>query len=102
MKLVHVKLGEFDTTTNPDCKQGFCNDRYIIAGIEEKVVHEGYSVHNVEGHHDIALLRLDRSVNNTRFIKPICLPLAADVKSKNWENIEVLGNSKRHLINVAF
>lgn len=93
-KLVHVKLGEYDTATNPDCKtDGFgdtqCNDKYKIIKVVEKIVHSGYLPNGREQHNDIALLRLETPVKYTQFIKPVCLPIEKTIKSKNWNDIQL-------------
>nr|XP_034178036.1 CLIP domain-containing serine protease 2-like [Osmia lignaria] len=76
-KLAKVRLGEYDTRTNPDCikdkaNSKVCADDAITAGIEKQIVHEKYT--NDDEKYDIALLRLDRDIPFTNYIKPICLP----------------------------
>lgn len=94
-KLVHVKLGEYDTATNPDCTtDGFgdthCNDKHKIIKVVEKIVHSGYLPNSKEQHNDIALLRLETPVKYTQFIKPVCLPIEKTIKSKNWNDIQLV------------
>ncbi|XP_076544254.1 phenoloxidase-activating factor 1-like [Osmia lignaria lignaria] len=78
-KLAKVRLGEYDTRTNPDCiKNGanseICADDAITAGIEKQIAHENYRPPSRDQKYDIALLRLDRDIPFTDYIKPICLP----------------------------
>ncbi|EAT45085.1 AAEL003610-PA [Aedes aegypti] len=80
--LVSVRLGEYDTTTEIDCitKDGelICADSPIDVPVEEKLAHPEYNEKSMLN--DIALLRLDRDVEPTAFIKPVCLP------SSNFKN----------------
>lgn len=83
--LTHVRLGEWDTSLENDCDDSsdekFCNDPPIDVAIEQKLPHENYDPQGANQHNDIALLRLSRDVPYSRSIRPICLPLFADVKS---------------------
>ena len=73
-----VRLGEWDTFTNPDCDDSFINEKvcsfpHIDVGIEETIIHENYAPLSYNQHNDIALLRLSFKVIFTEFIKPICI-----------------------------
>jgi len=46
----------------------------ISVGVEEVIVHPGYIGMRNYWRHDIALLRLDRDVTFTKYIRAICLP----------------------------
>ncbi|KAH8420894.1 hypothetical protein KR222_008655 [Zaprionus bogoriensis] len=64
-----VRLGDFKQEPycdygSPDCQH------YQLFGIAEQIVHENYS----NFHNDIALLRLDRRINFTDKLRPVCLP----------------------------
>ena len=64
-----VRLGEYDTETNPDCLMSRfgdvdCAPEPVNFGIEQKIVHERYSL-DINNHNDIALLRLNRNVDFT-------------------------------------
>lgn len=85
-KLVSVRLGEWDTTTNVDCDDSYtneqvCNNPHVDIPVEEKNVHESYQPNSKNQHNDIALLRLSRNVQYSDFIKPICLPLDSSLKN---------------------
>ncbi|XP_021025129.1 plasma kallikrein [Mus caroli] len=47
--------------------------------IKELIIHQEYKVS--EGHHDIALIKLQTPLNYTEFQKPICLPSKADANT---------------------
>lgn len=76
--LASVRLGEYDTTTNPDCVQDdedvVCADEVVSIPVAERIPHEAYKPLSRDQRNDIALLRLSRDVTFTSFIKPICLP----------------------------
>ncbi|EDW81572.2 uncharacterized protein Dwil_GK10951 [Drosophila willistoni] len=81
-RLTGVRLGEWDTSTNPDCtkeKNGRddCNDPYVDNPVIEKIVHPEYSASSRDQLNDIALLRLRDPVTYTDFISPVCLPTQA-------------------------
>lgn len=57
--------------------------------IKEVIIHEDYEVNSIGHEHDIALLRLDYSVKSTNSIKPICLPVSNNLRSKNYTNVEM-------------
>lgn len=78
-RLENVRLGEYDTETNPDCLMDgdeilICADDPITVGVEEQIAHENYRPTSRDQKYDIALLRLSRDVAFTSYVKPICLP----------------------------
>ncbi|CRK86963.1 CLUMA_CG003753, isoform A [Clunio marinus] len=99
--LVSVRLGEWDTTTVEDCDDSFfnervCNDPHVDVPVEKKIIHESYVANSKNQHHDIALLRLSRTVTYTDFIKPICLQVNSDVRNLNLDgkSLDVAGWGK--------
>lgn len=69
-----VRLGQFDQNNNI-CDYGTENcTLYQQFGIEKIIVHSGYVRAPFRIVHDIALIRLDRSIKFGPNIKPICLP----------------------------
>ncbi|XP_017874639.1 PREDICTED: serine protease easter [Drosophila arizonae] len=79
-RLTGVRLGDWDTTSNPDCITGRngktdCNDPYVDVGVSERIPHPQYPGNTRDQFHDIALLRLSREVAFTNFISPVCLPI---------------------------
>lgn len=89
-ELSHVRLGDWDTSTNPDTEsynnEDFQNDPFIDVAIDEIIVHENYNATSIRN--DIALLRLSEPVALTRFIRPICLPLDDGIR-----NLDLTGRS---------
>ncbi|KAH8387585.1 hypothetical protein KR093_008066, partial [Drosophila rubida] len=80
-QLQQVRLGEWNTTSSPDC-QLFKTDRvcappHIDLGIDRIIVHEQYGP-TVNYANDIALLRLNQSVSFNDFVRPICLPVTSN------------------------
>ncbi len=75
-----VRLGEWDTSTDKDCDNSFANevicnpDPPLDIPVTEKIPHEGYDPADQHHYHDIAILRLERPVRYTDFVRPICLP----------------------------
>uniref|UniRef100_A0A6P4FJD7 Serine protease easter-like n=1 Tax=Drosophila rhopaloa TaxID=1041015 RepID=A0A6P4FJD7_DRORH len=74
-----VRLGEHDTSVDPDCQYGYswssgkrCAPPHLEIDIEKFIAHTDYSKSNVY-YYDIALLRLQMPVRYTPAIKPICV-----------------------------
>ncbi|XP_034100358.1 serine protease easter-like [Drosophila albomicans] len=80
-QLRQVRLGEWNTTSSPDCQvfktNRICAPPHIDVNIDRIIVHEQYTPENNYAN-DIALLRLNRSVTFTDFVQPICLPAASN------------------------
>lgn len=98
-KLIGVRLGEYDTSTDKDCvvvganNLQHCGEDVVDVGIEEQIPHEGFSPNDKNTFSDIALLRLDRHVDYTSYIKPICLPTQPSELKKDYlgEQLTVAG-----------
>lgn len=58
-----------------------CNDDFVEVEIEQRISHQNYV--GVGTGDDIALLRMDRNVAYTNFIKPICLPFSQELRDMN-------------------
>ncbi|XP_077295763.1 phenoloxidase-activating enzyme-like [Arctopsyche grandis] len=73
----HIRLGEFDTTTNPDCivvtGGEDCNNEHTSIPIEKIIIHPEYDPSNSHIN-DIAIIRMKTDAPSTDFIKIICLP----------------------------
>lgn len=87
-KLVHVRFGEHDLNSQPDCH--YIHERYICADdpvdvpVHSFFIHDEYDSHSLKN--DIALVRLTKSVTFTDYVLPICLPF-----NRNLENRDLTG-----------
>lgn len=85
-RLISVRMGEWDLSQNPDCdEENICASPVQDIPIAEFISHEMYIPSSKAQKHDIALLRLERSVTFSDWIKPICLPVSAELKTKNFD-----------------
>ncbi|KAF2898239.1 hypothetical protein ILUMI_07941 [Ignelater luminosus] len=87
-----VRLGEWKISTVEDCDEEFpsnCADPVIDLNIEEKIVHPQYKLG--EGKNDIALLRLERNIEYTNSIRPICLPVGESPDPRSRSEMYVAG-----------
>lgn len=82
-----VRLGEWDTLQEIDCEGGDCALAPVNIRITEKIPHSQYDPNSKAQGNDIALLRLENSVQYTDFIKPICLPLSQTLRSGSLDGI---------------
>nr|XP_044251424.1 CLIP domain-containing serine protease B8-like [Drosophila takahashii] len=87
-----VRLGEHDTSTDPDYfmlnnRQWNTAAPYLQIGVENITIHRNFDVIKNDDYdsmkNDIALLRLKRPVTYTKEIRPICL-LGSHIPSKPW------------------
>ncbi|EDW84438.2 uncharacterized protein Dwil_GK13139 [Drosophila willistoni] len=76
--LKHVRLGEFNVKTEPDCIEEpnylSCADAALDIAHERIHVHPEYKEYSNYKYNDIAIIRLKHPVSFTHFIMPICLP----------------------------
>lgn len=74
----HVRLGEFNVKTEPDCIEEpnylSCADAALDIAFEHIHVHPEYKEYSNYKYNDIAVIRLKHPVSFTHFIMPICLP----------------------------
>uniref|UniRef100_A0A1A9VIV9 Peptidase S1 domain-containing protein n=1 Tax=Glossina austeni TaxID=7395 RepID=A0A1A9VIV9_GLOAU len=89
-RLSSVRLGEWDTRTNPDCSsnaydEAFCAPKHIVVMIEQAIPHPLYKSNSKNSINDIALLRLERNVSYNDFISPICLPRSAESNNITYD-----------------
>ncbi|KPJ09950.1 Serine protease easter [Papilio machaon] len=81
-KVVAVRLGEWDTETEKDCNDDYCSDPPVDVMVVQVIVHPMYDRRLHNG--DISLLRLEKSINYTDFIRPVCLPTTEFVASQDY------------------
>lgn len=84
-----MRLGEWDLKRKRDCQHGMCANSAIDIPVKEIIIHEKYAANSKNHHHDIALILLEHSVEMTKWIKPICLPVTElpSFRSQNFEHI---------------
>lgn len=85
VNLKGVRLGEWNQSTTTDCEDGSCSDPVIDVPVAEVIPHENYQAYSRAQENDIALLRLERSITFTDWVKPICLPFSSNVANKNLD-----------------
>lgn len=84
--LVSVRLGEWDLSTDRDCRTDdpeFCSLPVVDNKIVEIIIHKDYRMNSKSQHFDIALLRLEKTVEFNDFVAPICLPLDSSLWEKD-------------------
>uniref|UniRef100_W8BBZ8 CLIP domain-containing serine protease n=1 Tax=Ceratitis capitata TaxID=7213 RepID=W8BBZ8_CERCA len=91
-RLTGVRLGEWDTRTNPDCEvdvrgEKDCAPTHQDVAVERAISHPGYEPNSKSQANDLALLRLGRNVQYTDFIRPICLPSSSNLRSAEFDGI---------------
>lgn len=81
-------MGEWDTSTDPDCDFHFndCADPTVDVSIADIFQHENYDPKSITKLNDIAVVRLTEQVQYSDFIKPICLPTTDAMKKINYED----------------
>uniref|UniRef100_A0A1L8DQE9 CLIP domain-containing serine protease n=2 Tax=Nyssomyia neivai TaxID=330878 RepID=A0A1L8DQE9_9DIPT len=82
-ELKGVRVGEYDTTKDQDCKDGECLPKVQDILVEEIIVHPEYNPRKHKN--DIALIRLKEPVQLNEFIQPICLPFAEQFTTNTFE-----------------
>lgn len=100
-----VRLGEWDTLQEIDCEEagGDCAAAPVNIRIIEKIPHRQYDPNSKAQGNDIALLRLENSVQYTDYVKPICLPLSQTLRSGSLDGIalDVAGWGKTETGNLS-
>lgn len=92
-----VRLGEWNLRSNPDCDESLRGERVcappvIDLAITQKFVHSDFIPFSVHQNNDIAILRLNMSVEFNSFVRPICLPsLATLMEDLNGISMVVSG-----------
>ncbi|KAJ8681368.1 hypothetical protein QAD02_017155 [Eretmocerus hayati] len=79
-----VRLGEWDTTSDPDCSEENkplssspdleCAPKFLSIPIEKTHPHPFFNTRSFSKHHDIALVQLKRPIEPSKYVRPICLP----------------------------
>lgn len=88
--VIGVRLGEWDTEQNPDCitikfsGRKDCAPKHIDASIDLILPHPLFDKNPRKIPHDIALIRLERSVTFSTTVLPICLPMETFITHQNF------------------
>lgn len=93
-RLTGVRLGEWDTATDPDCEvdvRGMkdCAPPHLDVPVERTIPHPSYDPGSKNQLNDIALLRLARRIEYTDFVRPICLPLDTNLRTATFDGISM-------------
>ncbi|XP_030556490.1 transmembrane protease serine 9 [Drosophila novamexicana] len=93
-RLTGVRLGEWDTATDPDCEvdvRGIkdCAPPHMDVPVERAIPHPSYDPGSKNQVNDIALLRMARQIEYTDFVRPICLPLDTNLRSATFDGISM-------------
>lgn len=100
--MIGVRLGEYNIVSEPDCVKDVdyiatCADPIMRVGIEEIIVHPEYDPSSNNQFHDIALLRLNKDIEFTDFIQPICLSTKSELPpsfiAAGWGRTENMAKS---------
>lgn len=66
--------------------KGECADPPVDVPAVETIVHEGYVPDSKGQGNDIALVRLSRATPYTDYIRPVCLPVDANFRTKIYDS----------------
>lgn len=86
-KRISVRLGEWNVDEEVDCQNHICSDPVLDVPIKEIIAHEEYDPEAMGHENDIALIRLSYSIPNTKWIRPICLPIENKWRTKLYDDI---------------
>ncbi|KRT80413.1 Trypsin [Oryctes borbonicus] len=93
-----VRLGEWNTETDPDCYGGgtvkVCSEKPQDFGIEEAIPHPDYVEEARDRYHDIALIRMDGNARFSKFVRPACVPHPSSEQIAVGDTLEVVGWGK--------
>ncbi|KAI5643185.1 trypsin domain-containing protein [Phthorimaea operculella] len=73
-KLSFVRVGEYDTRTDPDCRTKVCAPPVQDRQIHAHLIRNHPSFNKPPFHNDIAIIQLDKPVELNNYVSPICLP----------------------------
>lgn len=75
--LKSVRLGEWDKNTDPDCQTEYevelCAHRSYDMAIAKVIPHENYNPRSTERQNDIAMLKLEKNIKFSDFVRPVCI-----------------------------
>lgn len=74
-----MRLGAFDITLPAD------NVNVIDAFITAQYTHEQYDPKSISN--DISILKLDRTLTITNYVRPACIPLSDAMRYRDWTGL---------------
>ncbi|XP_033609671.1 serine protease easter-like isoform X2 [Cryptotermes secundus] len=88
MKLVGLRLGEYDLNSEEDCSLNNstvqCPDASRDYALSEIVLHSGFKPQDrIQFKNDVALIRLRSRVHFSEYVQPVCLPVPGRLTTKN-------------------
>ncbi|KAJ8676185.1 hypothetical protein QAD02_011971 [Eretmocerus hayati] len=97
-----VRLGEWDTWSDPDCIKKYepfsrspelkCAPKFLSVPIDRIYPHPLFNINSPPKYHDIALLQLKRPIEPNKYVRPICLP--TNDKISPWATVIGWGRTK--------
>lgn len=85
-----MRLGEWDSTSDNDCDdRGVCSDAVVDVPVAEAIAHEGYDPLSTSRENDIGIIRLQRKVRYSQFIRPICMPNTPTLRDLNFGGVRL-------------
>lgn len=82
--LLLVRLGAYDITLPAD------NVNVIDSFITNYFLHESYDPKSISN--DISILKLDRTIAVTNYVRPACIPLSNELRYKDWTGVFLFYN----------
>ncbi|XP_046971366.1 melanization protease 1-like [Vanessa cardui] len=99
-ELALVRIGEYDTSTNPDCQLYLCAPPVQDRKIKKVITHPSYD--KPPFHNDLAIILLDTPVEINDYVLPICLPRSHQhCKAELSEFVTVAGWGKTNMTTEA-
>ncbi|KRT80414.1 Trypsin, partial [Oryctes borbonicus] len=93
-----VRLGEWNTETDPDCYGGgtfkVCTEKPQDFGIEEAIPHGDYVDGTRDRYHDIALIRMNGNARISKYVRPACVPQPSSDQITTANKLVVVGWGK--------
>ncbi|XP_041969294.1 serine protease 7-like [Aricia agestis] len=93
--LSDVRIGEFDTRTNPDCQLSMCAPPVQDRKIKHIIIHPEFN--KPPYHNDIAIVEMDNPVELNEYVTPLCLPREEEIRPKLGEIVSVAGWGKTNM-----
>ncbi|KAH8343668.1 hypothetical protein KR059_003667, partial [Drosophila kikkawai] len=83
-KAVHLIFGDWDASNNStaaDCDKGVCAPPGQLRSVSKITIHPDYKERDHQN--DLAVIELDKNVEFSEYVEPICLPPAESVTNRS-------------------